>query len=207
MSGTVQTHGARGSALVLVDMQRDVLCHQSPRVRESLARSGVVEACGAAVGQAHAARVPVVFITVVRRQQEVAEDLPYPPLGRQLGWRPACIEGTPGAEILPVLTPLPVDFVVAKRARGAFHNTELDGLLRQLGVNHILLGGVSTNLGVESTARSAFDLGYRVTFLRECCAGFDEGDHEWALRRIFPMIGEVVSWREAFVKFVVPERS
>lgn len=185
------------SALVLVDMQGDVIFHQSPRVRESLARSGVVDACVAAVSQAHAAGIPVVFITVVRRAQEVAEDLPYSPLRRQLGWRPACVEGTPGVEIVRELTPAAADFVVVKRARGAFHNTELDGLLRQLGVTHIMLGGVATNLGVESTARSAFDLGYRVTFLHECCAGFDEADHQWAIRRIFPLFGEVVSWREA----------
>lgn len=184
--------------LILVDMQQDVIIHQTPRVREALRRSGVVEACAGALAEAHAIGMPVVFITVLRRQQEVAAELPYPPLRRQLGWRPACVEGTPGAAIVPELMPRPTDFVVTKRSRGGFHNTELDGLLRQLGVTHILLGGVSTNLGVESTARSAFDLGYRVTFLRECCAGFDEEDHEWAFRRIFPLIGEVSGWQQAF---------
>lgn len=207
MSETVRSPRDEGSALVLVDMQRDVISHQSPRVREALARSGVLGACVAAVGRARAAGIPVVFITVLRRPQELAEDLPYPPLRRQLGWRPACVAGTPGAEIVPELAPGAADFVVVKRARGAFHNTELDGLLRQLGVTHILLGGVATNLGVESTARSAFDLGYRVTFLHECCAGFDVTDHKWAFRRIFPMIGEVLSWRDALGQSEVPDRS
>lgn len=185
------------AAVVLIDMQVDVIHHREAGIRAALDRSGVVRACVGAVGRAHDLGVPVIFVTVVRRRQEGAGGSSTGSTARPSGAQRSCVEGTRGAEIIDELSPGPGDFVVVKRSRGAFHNTELDGLLRQLRVSRILLGGVATNLGVESTARSAFDLGYQVTFLRECCAGFDEADHAWALERIFPKIGEVMDWGPA----------
>lgn len=64
------------------------------------------------------------------------------------------------AEIVPELGPEPGDFVITKRQWGAFYGTELDLQLRRRGIDTIILCGIATNIGVESTARFAFEYGY-----------------------------------------------
>ena len=69
------------------------------------------------------------------------------------------------AEIVPELGPEPGDLVITKRQWGAFYGTELDLQLRRRGIDTILLAGISTNVGVESTARDAFERGYEQVFV------------------------------------------
>src|SRR6185369_5346173 len=74
------------------------------------------------------------------------------------------------AELLPELDHQATDIVVTKRQPGAFYGTDLDLQLRRRGVTGIVLGGVMTGLGVESTGRAAYDHGYNVTFAADAMA-------------------------------------
>jgi len=67
----------------------------------------------------------------------------------------------------------------------------------QIGGDTILLGGMSTNIGVESCARTAKDLNYNVVVLRDCCLNVDLEDHEWTLKRILPTFARVMTSTEA----------
>jgi nicotinamidase-related amidase len=94
------------------------------------------------------------------------------------------------AELLPELGQRPGDFVVSKQRPGAFLGTPLDEYLRQRGVTQIVLAGISTSIGVESTARSAYDLGYNVTFVVDAMTDRDAENHRHCVEKIFPRFGQ-----------------
>lgn len=83
------------------------------------------------------------------------------------------------------------DLVIVKRTVGAFYGTGLDKQLRELGVDTLVLAGLVTTLGVESTARAAADHGYRLEFVADAMSGLAADEHEFALERTFPHFGAV----------------
>jgi nicotinamidase-related amidase len=99
-------------------------------------------------------------------------------------------------EIVPELGPEPGDIVVTKRNWGAFYGTELDLQLRRRGVTTIVLGGISTNIGVESTARAAHEHGYQLVLVEDAMASMSADEHAFAITKIFPRLGLVRSTEE-----------
>jgi nicotinamidase-related amidase len=93
-------------------------------------------------------------------------------------------------ELVPELDRHPGDYLVTKQRVGAFHGTSLDRYLRERGVNQIVLTGISTSAGVESTARSAYDLGYNVVLVVDAMTDRDADTHRHSVGKIFPRIGE-----------------
>jgi nicotinamidase-related amidase len=100
------------------------------------------------------------------------------------------------AEIVPELGPKPGDIVITKRQWGAFYGTELDLQLRRRGITTIVLGGIATNMGVESTARPAHEHGYQLVLVEDAMASRSAELHEFAVTKIFPMLGLVRSTEE-----------
>jgi len=100
------------------------------------------------------------------------------------------------ADIIDELDRRPGDYLITKRRRSAFHDTGLDTLLRDLGVTQVVLAGVSTSSGVESTARSAYDHGYHVVLATDAIADPDPDSHRHSLERIFPKLGETATSAE-----------
>lgn len=85
----------------------------------------------------------------------------------------------------------PGDLMVVKRQWGAFYGTDLDLQLRRRGIKTIVLGGIVTNFGVESTARNAWEHGYEVVIAEDLCSSVDEAMHQFAVEQIFPRISRV----------------
>ena len=83
------------------------------------------------------------------------------------------------------------DLVITKRHWGAFYGTELDQQLRRRGIRTIMLGGVATNFGVESTARAAHDRGYELIFVEDAMSSIKAEVHSFAVQNIFPRMGRV----------------
>nr|WP_263106900.1 isochorismatase family protein [Kitasatospora sp. DSM 101779] len=104
--------------------------------------------------------------------------------------RPNTAEQPPGSGFVDGLV-RPGDVEVVKRTVGAFHDTDLHDRLRDLGVDTLVLAGLVTSMGVESTARAASDHGYQVEFVADAMSGFAADEHEFAVERIFPRFGEV----------------
>jgi nicotinamidase-related amidase len=100
------------------------------------------------------------------------------------------------ADIVDELERQPGDHLITKRRRSAFHDTGLDTLLRDLGVTQVVLAGVSTSSGVESTARSAHDHGYHVVLATDAMADPDPDSHRHSLERVFPKLGETATSAE-----------
>ncbi|MGD1091949.1 MAG: isochorismatase family protein [Bryobacteraceae bacterium] len=96
-------------------------------------------------------------------------------------------------ELVPDLEQHPDDLIITKQRWGAFHGTTLDGDLRRRGVTQVVLTGVATSAGVESTARSAHDLGYNVTLVVDAMTDRDAEAHRHSVEKIFPRLGETAT--------------
>ena len=95
------------------------------------------------------------------------------------------------AEIVPDMGPKQGDFVITKHQWGAFYGTELDLEFRRRGITTMVLCGISTNFGVESTARFAYEYGYQQIFAEDAMSALSAEEHTFAITKIFPRIGLV----------------
>ena len=95
------------------------------------------------------------------------------------------------SEIVPELGPEENDIVITKKQWGAFYGTELDLQLRRRKIDTIVLCGISTNIGVESTARFAFEYGYQQIFVEDAMSARSAAEHENTVQTIFPRMGRV----------------
>jgi nicotinamidase-related amidase len=162
------------AALVVIDLQKGIV--GLPTVHP------VDEIVGRAAQLARAFRergLPVVLVNVTGRAP-----------GRTAAGIPKFAFPPDWTELVPELEQQPEDHVVSKQRWGAFIGTSLDDLLRQRGVTQIVLAGIATSAGVESTARSAYDLGYNVAFAVDAMTDRDADAHRNCVEKIFPRIGE-----------------
>jgi nicotinamidase-related amidase len=177
------TLDARTTALVLIDLQRGIMAmpvgpHAAPDVLARAVR--LANACRAA--NAVVVLVRVSFASDGADALAQPRDMPTPSV-RPAGWDVLASELTTGN----------ADLVITKHQWGAFFGTELDLQLRRRGINTIILGGISTNLGVESTARDAFERGYSLVFVEDAMASGLAAGHAFACEQIFPRLGRVRS--------------
>ncbi|MGQ0670951.1 MAG: cysteine hydrolase family protein [Actinomycetota bacterium] len=97
-------------------------------------------------------------------------------------WGEHAMAGTRGAEIIPELKAADGDFVLPKRTYSSFHGTGLDPLLRQFGVDTVVLTGQHTNICIRHTTADAFFRGYKVVVPQDAVEAISEEDHESGLR-------------------------
>ncbi len=161
-------------ALVVIDLQKGIV--GMPTVHPA------AEIVGRAAQLARAFRergLPVVLVNVTGaapgRTETASPKFPFPP-----DW----------TELVPELEKSPNDHLVTKHAWGAFLGTDLDAYLRSHGVTQVVLAGVATSIGVESTARSAYDLGYNVALVVDAMTDRDAEAHRYSIEKIFRRLGE-----------------
>jgi nicotinamidase-related amidase len=100
------------------------------------------------------------------------------------------------SELIPKLGHQPADIVILKRQWGAFYGTDLDLQLRRRGLTTIVICGIATEFGVESTARDAYEHGYEMIFAEDAMTGLSAESHANSVERIFPRLGRVRSTDE-----------
>lgn len=170
------------SALVVIDLQKGIVAaHSGPEVTAAVKRTAHL----AAEFRRHT--LPVVLVNVTGRAPGRTE------AGRS-GGRSAM--PSDWADLIDELDVQPSDHLITKRRRSAFHDTGLDTLLRDLGVTQIVLAGISTSAGVESTARSASDFGYHVVLATDAMSDPDADSHRHSIERVFPKLGETATTAE-----------
>jgi nicotinamidase-related amidase len=100
------------------------------------------------------------------------------------------------SEIVPELGKESSDFIITKKQWGAFYGTELDLQLRRRKIDTIVLCGIATCMGVESTARFAYEYGYNQIFAEDAMSSMSKEEHEHTVNKIFPRIGLVRTTKE-----------
>ncbi len=107
--------------------------------------------------------------------------------------------GTPGAEDIPELKAFGdrILYVSGKVGFNAFSNTELDRVLRERGIRNVLVGGMVTSLCIDSTGRAAYERGYSVTILSDCCSARTKPEQEFFCQNVFPLYAGVLDNRQA----------
>lgn len=95
------------------------------------------------------------------------------------------------SDFVPEIAPQAEDVVILKRQWGAFYGTDLDLQLRRRGIDGLLLAGIATEFGVESTARDAYERGFRQWFASDAMTGLTAASHANAIECIFPRMGHV----------------
>ncbi len=172
----------RTTALILIDLQQGIVPRaEGPRSGEDVATTGKTLADRFRTAGAPVILVHVGFTPETMPSQKV--DRPSLPA-----------EGTPPefSELVPDLRQ-PGDIVVLKHHWGAFTGTDLDLQLRRRGVRTVVIAGIATNMGVESTARSAWELSYDVVIAEDACASRSTEMHDFTIEHILPLISRVVA--------------
>jgi nicotinamidase-related amidase len=171
----------KATAVVAIDLQNAVVGREmAPHAAADVVRKSVriADALRAKGGL-------VVFVRVKMTEFMVLPaDVSFP--------RPAHIPPE-ASELVPELRVQPEDAVVTKRQWGAFYETELEQRLRWRGIRTIVMTGIATNFGVESTARGAMDHGYELVFAEDAMTSMGAELHEFAVKNIFPRMGRVRS--------------
>jgi nicotinamidase-related amidase len=168
------------SALVVIDLQKGIV--DAPVIHstdEILARSSNL------AGAFRRRGLPVVLVNV-------AGGAPGRTEANRSGFTPP-----PGwTDLVDELDVQPEDHLVTKHRRSAFAGTSLHDHLQQLGVTQVVLSGISTTSGVESTARAAYDHGYNVVLVIDAMTDLDPDAHRNSVERIFPKLGETATTGE-----------
>ena len=176
------TFDPRSTALILIDLQDGIIAgDKGPHGAEAVVAAGKTLA-----ERFRAQGAPVVLVHVgftAGAMPSLNVDQPRLPA-----------EGTPPAfSALVEGLQQDGDIVVLKHHWGAFTGTDLDLQLRRRGVRTVVIAGIATNFGVESTARTAWELSYDVVIVEDACTSRSSELHDLAIRHILPQIARVVS--------------
>lgn len=157
---------------------------------------GVVARIAALADACRRAGVLVVHSTIVLRPDRVGTAAPCLLLGA-LSKRGSCVEGRADAEIHPELTPQPEDYV-SRRVHGLspFHGTELEPVLRERGVQTVIVTGVSTNVGIPGACLEAINRGFTAVVPGDCVAGSSREIHDFQITNIIPLLATVATAAE-----------
>ncbi|MFT3822685.1 MAG: isochorismatase family protein [Chitinophagaceae bacterium] len=169
------------TALVLIDLQKNIA--QGNTVHPV---ADVLEKAARLMAAFRKAGLPVVIVNVdpagaawmkARNDAQKSQPAPPPPIAG-------------ATDIVPEIKTQPEDIFITKRTWNAFFETALHEQLQQRGVTQIVLGGISTSIGVEGTARSASELGYNIAFATDAMTDRVEEAHNNSVKNIFPRLGE-----------------
>lgn len=167
----------------MIDLQKGIVSTPAVHpIADVVARSAQL----AAAFRSHG--LPVVLVNVTGRAP-----------GRTDAGRAAPAAAAPApdwAELVAELDAQPEDLRVTKQRWGAFHGTTLDAQLRRLGVTQIVLAGVATSVGVETTARAAYEHDYEVVLATDAMTDRSAEAHANSVERIFPKLGETTTTAE-----------
>jgi nicotinamidase-related amidase len=161
------------AALVVIDMQKGIVglptAHPAADITARVAKL---------VQGFRAKGLPVILVNVAGRPSGRVEARSNfsPPAG----W----------TELVPELDQQPSDYTVTKLQIGAFYGTALEQILRRTGATQVVLAGVATSIGVESTARDTYDHGYNLVLVVDAMTDLHLDDHRHSVERVFPRIGE-----------------
>lgn len=181
-------------ALIIVDMLEEFV---RGRLRAEAAEA-IVPNIARLLRFARCFRIPVIY----------AVDNHYPGVDAELRlWGPHAIRGSPEARVVEELKPEEGDYIVPKRRYDAFFETDLDLLLRELGVDTVILTGIHTHICVQQTAVGAFYRGYRIIVPTDCVAAATKEWHDRGLEYMRSFLGAELTTSDALIEALKRELS
>ncbi len=191
------------AALLIIDMQRDFLeeggfgsslGNDVSLLRRTIAPTGRLLAAARRAG-----------LTVIHTREGHRPDLSDLPPAKKMRGKPKLaigdagpmgrilIRGEPGHDIIPELYPLPGEPVIDKPGKGAFHATDLDAVMKNLGIAQLIVCGVTTEVCVNTSVREANDRGYDCLVVSDCVGSYFPEFQEMGLRMIKAQ-GGIFGW-------------
>jgi nicotinamidase-related amidase len=172
----------KSTALVLIDLQKGITGRPTaPHSSSDVISRAVLLADAFRARGSMVVLVRVTFAADGSDRLKTPTDVQFPSAALTPDW----------ADIVPELGPKPGDIVVTKRQWGAFYGTDLELHLARRGIKTIVIGGISTNFGVESTARDAYERAYALVFAEDATSSMNADAHTFAIANIFPRLGLV----------------
>ena len=161
------------TAMIVVDMQNDFVA--SGAAMETPAARQIVPQIAEALRVCRDVGIKIIYTAHVHRRDGcdmgLFDDL-HPPIAN----RDALVDGTPGVEIYADLAPAAGEHVIKKHRYSGFFGTDLDIILREWGVDTVIISGTTTENCCHATARDAMFRNYRVVFLSDATATYDDPD-------------------------------
>lgn len=178
----------RSTALVLIDLQKGIVSRPlDPHDATTVIANSVRLANALATAGGLIVPVHVAFSNDDGDRLKSPVDSPTPGGSMPPDW----------SELVPEIAALGATVVITKRNWSAFHGTELDLQLRRRGIKTIVVGGIATNFGVESTARDAWQHGYELIIAEDASSSSGgPGMHAFAIEKILPRLGRIRSTAE-----------
>jgi nicotinamidase-related amidase len=187
------------TALLLLDLQNEMVDPKGKIGGGGLAKvvqeRGVIETASKVLNAARARALKIAYVRLGFRP-DYADALSVAPRIAKLKESGAAILNTWGTEFPEKLAPRADEMIITKQCVNPFFNTGLLSWLQKNGITKVALGGVATNLVVESTARYADDAGLAVTVIEDCCASPNAEWHRFSIEKMLPLFGAVVSSAE-----------
>lgn len=168
------------TALIIIDLQKGIVSLPTAHPADE-----VVTRAAALADAFRRHGLPVVLVNVAGRAPGRTEQV------LNLGELPP-----DWSDLVPELNRQATDHTITKRSWGAFSNTDLQAFLEKQSVTQIVLAGVATSIGVESTARHAYEHGFNVTLAIDAMTDLRPEAHVNSVTRIFPRLGETGTAQE-----------
>jgi nicotinamidase-related amidase len=174
------------TALIIVDLQKGIVGMPTAHSIDE-----IVKNASALADAFRSHRLPVVLVNVSGGAPGRTDQAPrvkqFPD-----GWM----------DLIPELNQQSADHLITKRTWGAFSRTGLEDILKKLGVTQVVVAGVATTSGVESTARQAHECGFNVTLAIDAMTDTNADAHNNSVARIFPRMGETGTTQEILNQLV-----
>lgn len=194
----INMFNSKNTALIFIDLQNDFLneggaLHNA--VKENLARENLINKAQSVINFARKNNIQIVS-SFSDDYKEVKYDYGITSLIKQTK---AFRKSSSGVKISNQIEVKKEDLIISKSSISAFANTKLDKELRNRGIDTIIIGGLLTDVCIDSTVRNGYDLGYKVITLTDCMTTTDLQAHEFSVKNILPKFSIPLKY-ETFIK-------
>jgi nicotinamidase-related amidase len=176
-------------AFVLVDMVNSITKGQGPPYQTPPHREALVQNFVRLVAHCRRVGTPLIYTVIHRHPDNLDAPKTLADAG-PAGGAPL-LAGTPAAEIIDELRPQTGDWVIMKPRFSAFYGSNLDMILKTLGTETLLVGGISTQRSVEGTARDAKNRDMQCIVVSDCCTAGELDVHEMTIKHVLPLLVRV----------------
>jgi nicotinamidase-related amidase len=180
------------SAFIVIDMVNAIAKGGAEPYKTPPHREQLIKNFARLIGHCRSVGTPIIYTTITRRPDSLDAPRTLADAGPTGGGAPM-LAGSPATQVIDELKPQAQDFVIDKPRFSAFYGNNLEGILKMLGTETILVGGISTQRSVEGTARDAKNRDMQCIVVSDCCTAGELDVHEMTIKHVLPLLVRVRS--------------